>query len=464
MNHVSRNTYQTGQIIIIAGVFMLILIILITGLVSYAGVQIKGHRQALSRVQGLNIAEAAIELAVWKLNNQQGYTGETGTAYGNGTFNVTITNLSGNQKLVKVDSFVPNAANPQAKRTVQVTVTLGATNISFNYGVQVDSGGIEMENNSQVTGNVYSNGNIIGDNSGVRIAGTAIAAGATGKIDEINDIDGDAAAHFLEDVSVDGSTNSASLLQATVGGNAVSDSISDCTIGGNATYDTKTSCTIGGTQTTPNPANFDDPDVLSLPISDEQIQDWKDEAEAGGVVTSQTIDGTASLGPKKINGNLTITNGATLTMTGTIWVTGNISIDNNATVVLDPSYGSLSGVIVNDGWIHFDNNGLIGGSGTAGSYLMFLNTLACTGSSGSGCTHHSAAVDLHNNVGAAIVYVKSGLVHLHNGVNVKELTAYKIHLSNTASVTYESGLANAQFSSGPGGGWEVLDGTWQLLQ
>lgn len=468
MYHVTRNTYQytyqSGQILLLVLVFMVVVTSIVVSLVGYAGLQIRSHRQAVAREQGLHIAEAAAELAIWKLNNQAGYNGETSVAYANGTYNVAITNL-GNSKLIKVDSYVPSATNPTAHRVVQVTATSGTENIGFNYGVQVDAGGIKLDNNARINGNIYSNGNIIGDTSGVKIAGTAIVGGPTGKIDEIDDIDGDATAHFLEDVSVDGSTSSSSLLRGTVGGNVIADSIADCTIGGNATYDTKTNpCSIGGNQTTPNPTNFTDPQILALPISDEQIQAWKDEAEDGGVVSSQTISGPTSLGPKKINGDLTIDNGATLTMTGNIWVTGDISVDNNAKIILAASYGSLSGVIINDGWSHFDNNGLFAGSGTAGSYLMFLNTSACDGSSSSGCTHHNAAVDLHNNVGAAIMYVKNGLVNLHNSVNVKEITAYKIHMNNTAVVTYESGLANAQFSSGPTGGWQILAGSWQLLQ
>ena len=51
-----------------------------------------------------------------------------------------------------------------------------------------------------------------------------------------------------------------------------------------------------------------------------------------------------------------------------------------------------------------------------------------------------------------------------NTATTKEITAEKIHLNQNAVVTYESGLASAQFSSGPAGGWEMLDGTWQLLQ
>ena len=453
---------EQGVMIITVVIFALIMMIAVSSLVGYTVVQIKTQRQAVGRTMGVSIAEAAIETAVWKLNNQPGYSGETGTSYGGGVYNVTIIGV-GNNKLIKAEAFVPDATNPKAKRTVQVTAAAGTTNVAFNYGVQVGTGGLKLDNNSTVMGNVYANGNIIGDNNGVRIGGTAVVAGATGKIDEVDDIDGNATAHYLEDISVDGSTASASLLRATVGGSAVSDSISNCTIGGNATYDTRTSCTVGGISTTPNPVNFVDPAQEPLPISDEQMNAWEQEAEAGGTIGTQTFSDVSNfLGPKKINGNLTLDNGAVLTVTGTIWVTGEIKLSNGSTIKLNASYGSLSGVVMagidggsSAGYIEIDNNSFVLGSGAAGSYLMLLSQRDNTS---------STAIKTSNNAASAILYAGTGVIEIDNNAQLKEVTAYKLHLKNGADVIYESGLANAQFSSGPGGGWEVLDGTWQSLQ
>src|SRR3989338_4171525 len=193
---------QKGQIIIIALIFMAVVLVLVSSLVGYACIQTSSHRQAVAKTQALSVAEAGIEAVVWKLNNQQGYNGEAGTIYGGGVYNVVITNLTGSLKLARVEAFVPDAVNPRAKRVLQATITIGSSNISFNYGVQVGSGGLKMDNNSTVNGNVYASGTIIGDNNGVRIAGTAISGGASGKIDEVDDIDADASAHFLEDLSV----------------------------------------------------------------------------------------------------------------------------------------------------------------------------------------------------------------------------------------------------------------------
>ena len=451
---------QSGQIILIALVFMAVVTTIVVSLVGYAGVQTKSHRQALGRVQGLSIAEAGAELAVWKLNNQSGYTGETNATYGNGVYTVTITNLSGSSKLVKVDSYVPNATNPTAHRSVQLTLNTGTTNVSFNYGVQIGAGGLQMDNNSSVVGNVYSNGQVLGS-SGAAISGTAFSAGSSGKIDSVT-VSANANAHIVSNSTVGATVNAYSLTGSTVSGSVSVNSMSSCTIGGNAVYNTKTSCTVGGTSTTPNNNVPADPVTQNLPISQTQIDTWTADATAGGVVGDQSISGTVSLGPKKINGDLTINNNATLKVTGTLWVTGKISINNNGTIKLDSSYGSTSGVVIagvsgssSAGKIDLSNNAQVLGSGTAGSFMLVLsqrNNIS------------EEAIDISNNVTGAIFYAGTGVIEVSNSAGAKELTAYKIHLNNNATVTYDSGLANAQFSSGPAGGWEVSRQTWQLLQ
>ena len=86
---------------------------------------------------------------------------------------------------------------------------------------------------------------------------------------------------------------------------------------------------------------------------------------------------------------------------------------------------------------------------------MILSASNCAGSFSTGCTHHNAAMDLHNGATGAVFYANDGLIHLHNGVVVSELTAKKIQLEQGAIIRYEQGIANAGFSSGPGGSWRV---------
>ena len=445
-------TSQQGQMIITVVIFGLIMMIAVSSLVGYTMLQIKSQRQAVGQTKGLSIAEAGIEAAVWKLNNQPGYTGETGTSYGGGEYNVTITSIGGS-KLSRADAFVPNAANPVSHRTVQVTTTVGSDQVSFNYGVQVGNGGLEMGQASQVTGNVYANGTITETSTGATVTGDAVSAQAAGKIDGVA-VSGNATAHVIQNTTVGGNSNSVTLSGTTVTGNAVADSISNCTINGNATYDSKSNCTIGGTQIQPNPTNFSDPPTENFPISDQQVTDWKNDAAVGGTVGTYTLGQgqSGTLGPKKINGNLIMGKTATLTITGTLWVTGYIGIDKDATVALDASFGNSSGVIIADGIIDLSKEVNFQRAGAL-SYILALTT-----------SNASNAVQVAKSADALIVYAANGTVDVQKSSTLREVTAYKLKLQKDTDVVYESGLANIYFSSGPGGSWQVLDGTWQLLQ
>lgn len=189
-----------------------------------------------------------------------------------------------------------------------------------------------------------------------------------------------------------------------------------------------------------------DPTQVAMPISDQNILDWKAEAEVGGIHSGDYIvnSTSASLGPKKITGNLSVTNNASLTMTGTLWVEGNIDISNNAAVSLASSYGTSEGVIVADGTVNIGNNAVFAGSGSEGSYLMVLSTSTST-----------SAMTLSNNGGAVILYAANGTVNLSNNAGAKSLNGKNINLSNNAVITYDSGLANSNFVNGPSGGWGI---------
>lgn len=234
------------------------------------------------------------------------------------------------------------------------------------------------------------------------------------------------------------------LTDVTVEGNAHANTIEDSTIHGDAYYQSLTDTVVTGTLHAGSP----DPGPIDFPVSDAQIDDWKDAAAAGGTIVGdyRPADGSSvTLGPTVITGDLLLNNGQTLTVTGTIHVLGNIDIDNNAQVRLDAGYGTYSGVIIADGTVHVKNNAVFQGAGP-GSYVMIITTAAGGG-------HHGGAVDFHNNATGLIMYAPNGLIYLHNNVQVTELTGHSIHLSQGAVLQYEQGLESAVFSSGPAGAW-----------
>jgi len=203
-----------------------------------------------------------------------------------------------------------------------------------------------------------------------------------------------------------------------------------------------------------------DPPPENLPISEGQIADWKTEAAVGDPITGDytlTNSESDSLGPIKITGNMLIDNNAELTLTGTIWVVGTVTLSNGAKIKLDAGYGSNSGLIVADGKVTVLNGVTFGGSGAADSYIMVLTT-------NNSLDETSPAIDINNNANVVIFYANNGMIKVANNATLKEATGYKLLLLQTASVVYESGLANANFANGPGGVWRIQTKTWQEIK
>lgn len=316
-------------------------------------------------------------------------------------------------------------------RNLQLSLSAATDGSSFNYGVQIGSGGLEMKNSGRIEGNVYSDGDIIGTNSPV-ITGDAWASGVH-TIQGFR-VDGDAHAHTLKNDS----------------------------IGGDAYYVTKTGTTVSGT----NHPGSADPPAQTMPINDTLINSWKDDAVAGGTYTGDYLINTDTvLGPTKIVGNLTIESDAVVTMEGTIWVTGNIILQNNGVIQLASGYGINSGVIIADGSITLQNNFILCGSE---GYVIGSNPRVCNTSNGSYVLLMSnkvgdGAVSMKNNAKiSGILYAPYGDLEIENNAFLKEATAYKIEIENNVVVRYETGLINVNFSSGPGGGWTI--GQWQETQ
>ncbi|MBI4837122.1 MAG: pilus assembly PilX N-terminal domain-containing protein [Candidatus Portnoybacteria bacterium] len=267
---------------------------------------------------------------------------------------------------------------------------------------------------------------------------------------------------FLNEVIVKGDTHANTITNSKICGSGFYQTIDEFSLNF-LNNPSKPTCSDPLTPGIAHPGSSDPP-LENMPISDSNINQWKQEAINGGTRSGDLIvDSNMSYGPQRIDGNLLMTsNNKTLTVTGTIYVTGYIDIDNGSAIRCAASYDLNSCVVVADKWVHISNNGIFGGSGQPGSYIMILSTSNCDGSFPINCTNHNAAMDLHNNAVGAIFYANDGLIFLHNGVEVSELTAKKIHLEPNAVVRYEQGLVNANFSSGPGGGWTVVG--WKEIE
>ena len=445
---------QNGSALIISLIFMLVILVLVGSLFEFVTQNVKATRRAVAGEQALALAEAGVDKAVSELNATAGaYSGETGTALGTGVFDASVATLSATLKEITVTGYAPNKTNPQASRKVKVRVGINTTVVNFKYGLQVGDGGLHMKDNSQVNGNVYVNGKIDGEvgKKNTVITGDAFSARSTGQIKDMI-VNGNASAHSFNNVTVSGDAKGYSLDKGNVTGNVFANAISNCAITGNASYTTKSSCTVGGTNTTPYPGE-PDPAPESFPISDDQINDWKNSAVSGGTITGDyDVNSSVTLGPKKITGHLHLKNNATLTLTGPIWAVKDIDIDKGSVVALASSYGNNSEVIISDDSIDVSKDVDFQRAGSA-SYILTIST-----------DPGGDAIKISKNGDALVVYAPSGGVHIEKDAIVREVTGWKVNMEKDTQINYETGLANLQFSSGPGGSWTPVRGTWREIK
>lgn len=196
-----------------------------------------------------------------------------------------------------------------------------------------------------------------------------------------------------------------------------------------------------------------DPVYANYPISDANITEWKEDAESGGVHNGNFIvngASTVTLGSKKINGNLYVSESGTLNLSGRLWVTGSIEVSGAGKIRLSPSYGSSSEIIVSDGRINISGSSPIQGSGTSGSYLITVSTSNCP--INPNC-YGAYAASISGAAGALVLYVPNGYVSLSGSARAKSIVGYLVSLTGAVSLDYESGLANLTFTSGPSGSW-----------
>lgn len=164
-------------------------------------------------------------------------------------------------------------------------------------------------------------------------------------------------------------------------------------------------------------------------------------------------DGSDSFGPKKVSGNFTLKGNSQFTVTGPLHITGNFKMHSNTVLWLNESFGSTGTVIVVDGTLEFESNSVIHGtSASPKGYILFVTP----SSSGK-------AIELDSNTSLeAALYATTGTVDVSSKANVTAITAYKLSLSSNAKINYDIGLANAVFSSGPSGGFEIS--TWREVE
>lgn len=236
-----------------------------------------------------------------------------------------------------------------------------------------------------------------------------------------------------------------------VNGDVYANTIENLIIGKDAYYQTIINSTVSGSSypgsTVPTPKVF--------PISDANISDWEQQAEAGGVINEDITDCVSSLGPVKIIGNVEFNSHCTVTINSPIWITGNLTFNTNNKVTLNSTYGSTSGVIVVDGQVELGSNNKLEGTGVGSSILMVLSKYDSKASL-------IPAIIVTNEGNNGVYYAKDGIIEPGNKNEYTELTAWGIKLINNSTLNYLTGLSSTLFSAGPSGSFSVIKGTYQL--
>lgn len=228
---------------------------------------------------------------------------------------------------------------------------------------------------------------------------------------------------------------------------------------GNITGDTGS--TIEGdalavtTISSPNPTvtgtKTEGADQQDLPVIDTSF--WKAQANINNdpITGDHEIKGkNNTLGPRKIEGTLTIKSGAELTVTGPIHATGNIEIRSNSKIFIDESFVASSTVVIVGGTIEFNSKSQVNSTtATPKGYLMFFSESTST---------DAITLDSNQLIDAA-VYAPDGTVVIESNARVTSIAGKAIHLKSNARIEYDFGLQDADFTGGPSSGASIT--SWQ---
>ena len=131
---------------------------------------------------GLHLAEAGIQRAIWCLNQASGsacngtsgdnYPGESNVNLGNGKFTVVVAG-SGSERSITSTGTVSGISKP-----IRINARLNTQDVAFQYAGQTDEGGVFLEDNAQIQGDLYSNGDVEGEHTSAQITGDVWMAAA----------------------------------------------------------------------------------------------------------------------------------------------------------------------------------------------------------------------------------------------------------------------------------------------
>ena len=159
-------------------------------------------------------------------------------------------------------------------------------------------------------------------------------------------------------------------------------------------------------------------------------------------------------------------NSTVWTVTDTVWIEGNLEFKSGPTIESDPAQATRTVLMIvdnesdrtNSSQITIANGTNFSAPSSPKAYIMLVSMNEDAENGGS-----NVAIDMgQSSNGDVIVYAGHGEISLANSITLKEVTAYLINMGNNSTIEYESGLINLNFTSGPGGGFEI--GDWNEVE
>ncbi len=392
--------------------------------------------------EATGIASAGIDKAIYCLNAAVGtncggsygssYAGETDVPTGDGTFTTMVIGTGNTRTITSVGTL-------QGATTTIVTdvTTVPADDaMAFSYALQAGAGGARLENNAEITGTIYADGDIECQSTNSRVTGDAYVTKTNG---------------FIDSCRIFYHAHADSVLNSQIDGDAYY-AIDPSGVSGTTVAGTKYS---GSTRPVP------------IPLPEVDLDFWRDAAESGGLIVGNHAPAdNSTLGPVKIIGDLTLGNNVDVTLMGPVWVVGNITMSNNSTFTVHPSFGANGTALLADDQANLatkgkfsavPNTGLFG-SGNSKSHIVVIAT-------NSSVNDADPAISVSNNASGAVFYALNGTLRLQNNAGAKSLAAYRLFIDQNAIVSYvESELSDMSFSNSPGGIWAVSPGTWRIVR
>ncbi len=408
------------------------------------------------------VANSGVEDAFYKIQEHTD-TDEDGIGFGypdpvnypldvgEGTAKITISGTKNERIIESVGKF------EKYVRKLRVITYNTSIKPGFADAIHASNGGVELEGNTKVTGNVYSNSFVKGVNNG--------HAGRSDCSDDqpasVTGIEGNVWA--VDSIDKLASINSGPCIH----GSAFSKDINECRILGSAYSDDSISDSSCPYEIECDPD--ENPDCITpikkpLPdIGEEMLKQYlvdnnniyAGDCEIGGTNNCSTpseSDGiTPTIGNIIIEGNL-ITNIPLLYISGPVWVKGNINMESNQTIDLDPGVTDKSLILFADGKILADSNITFNSEGT--KFLLLVS--GHENSEPNMCSEDNASIIISQNVSSILFYATNGCTLV--AANSKfdgSLIGEGVKVETNSTVQYDDLLQDAVFSLSDEGGWQI---------